>query len=866
MISRVLGDRYQLETLLGAGGQAEVWRGLDRADERPCAIKWYLASEPLKLAARAEAAALDVLRLPGVVGLRATGEADGRPYAVLDLVEGGAPFPGAPTPVGWEDLAPLAERLLLVLSRVHALGVLHRDLKPGNVLVDPGGQVTLVDFGLAGAAPRGPSPREALAGTPPYVAPELLEGQRASARSDLFAVGVMLFQALTGASPWVHDGSSAGLEAAMRRRPPRRAEALGVALPLAAGDLLGALLATAPGGRPESAARALGQLERLRALAPEAPALGRLPERDPLSEADLAGLFSGPEPIFHIPSEAGAALWLRTGGRRAAVAEELRRWEMDGLLRRDGAYYQISRDALDRLAAGEGRRLAAPPAGEFPAALEPEQHDLLAWVGLSWPHATPDLLAEGMGLTREELDAWLLPLVEAGLVAIAGESVEDRSGGVALTRWGDLRRARAHARLAKHLPPGTPGRLRHLLAADDLLDALDEALLLAEGLWREGRLAELVGLLERALGWGAELDADRRRRLLERMVAAALASEIRPKIALARDAVRRADPAASALLALCDAALSIHGGDAAGAAERLATLDAFEDERLEVARQQIAVQTASFGPRPAQIALLDGLEARWVGRSRSRRARLLGWRGTVAYLEARYEASAALHLASAADREDECGRLAALLCAASAWLEADRWADAERSAAEAAALAWRIHNPAHEALALHLQRAAAYRSERPVDPAPALARAAMLLEDRVDGAMILITEAALGWRLGDTEGAVPLALAAERRFASEGHADGARLAMALADHIEPQLSDEARERLAQAAELSARPLLGLQTLGLLGPRLARPEEHLPAALRLAAALPEDRWQRRRELCSVDEALRGLRRDTFENTP
>src|SRR5690606_16151984 len=123
-----------------------------------------------------------------------------QPFLVMDLVEG-APFPGRDLPVPWHALRPMARGLLTVVGRIHAAGVMHLDLKPANVLVTAAGDVVILDLGLAGGpALGGAAGQAALAGTERYMAPEQRRGAGVP-QSDLFAVGVMLWEALTGSLP-----------------------------------------------------------------------------------------------------------------------------------------------------------------------------------------------------------------------------------------------------------------------------------------------------------------------------------------------------------------------------------------------------------------------------------------------------------------------------------------------------------------------------------------------------------------------------------------------------------------------------------------------------------------------------------------
>jgi hypothetical protein len=248
--------RYTLGEVLGRGGSGTVYRARDELGLRDVALK-LLRPGPDTSAARVrrEVAALRLLRLPGVVALLDEGEHAGSRFLVMELVEG-APFPGAfEGQPGWALLEATALALLDVLQQVHAAGVVHRDLKPSNVLVDRRGLPTLLDFGLSAGEVIGKSLTTAgvVLGTPAYLAPEQAFGRRADLRADLYAVGLMLYEALSGELP--HHGDDLHqllIQRATQPVTPLRQVAPGV--PPHVADVVDRLLALDPAARPASAA------------------------------------------------------------------------------------------------------------------------------------------------------------------------------------------------------------------------------------------------------------------------------------------------------------------------------------------------------------------------------------------------------------------------------------------------------------------------------------------------------------------------------------------------------------------------------------------------------------------------------------
>ena len=219
----VIAQRYELLTRLGRGGFGEVWRALDRVTLEQVAVKLlWRTSESAAEAFRRETALLRVLRLPGLVNLLDDGTHNHGLFLVTELVEG-APFPGEDGPVEWESVESATLSLLETLDLMHHAGVVHRDLKPGNVLVTSGGQPVVLDLGLALALAidRGDGD---LVGTPAYLAPEQASGRACDARADVYAVGVMLYEALSGRMP--HEQLSMGdlLRAKISERPLPLAE------------------------------------------------------------------------------------------------------------------------------------------------------------------------------------------------------------------------------------------------------------------------------------------------------------------------------------------------------------------------------------------------------------------------------------------------------------------------------------------------------------------------------------------------------------------------------------------------------------------------------------------------------------------
>lgn len=256
----IIARRYELLDLLGRGGFGEVWRARDLASRDEVAVKLLdrrRIAHPVRV--RREIAALRRLRVPGVVRLLDEGMEGAWTFIVMELVAG-TPFPGGGV-AGTVDILVRTARLLDVLARVHAQGVVHRDLKPGNVLVDERGRVTLLDFGIAlGVGEARITNGYDVFGTPAYLAPEQVSGEAIGPRTDLYAVGVMLFEALTDELPFDVEAATQAIYFERVFGRPRTLESLRSDLPAWLCELVAQLLARSSDHRPRSASEVVARL------------------------------------------------------------------------------------------------------------------------------------------------------------------------------------------------------------------------------------------------------------------------------------------------------------------------------------------------------------------------------------------------------------------------------------------------------------------------------------------------------------------------------------------------------------------------------------------------------------------------------
>ena len=272
----LLAQRYELVELLGTGGMGEVWAARDRATGGSVAFKCLIGGAPETAAAlREEFARLAELIHPNIVQVHDLGAlADGTPYFTMELVEG-PPLADALSSADLRGVLAALEGVCAGLGVLHAAGLVHGDVKPANVLVAGGrirtsADVRLVDFGLAGRVGAALRPR----GTPGFAAPEVLDGGAPTPRSDLYGLGVTMYTALTGRSPFPGRTVSEVLRSQRERDPsPLPLRVLGV--PGELEHVVLRLLERDPQARPGSAAEVWEALQPVaRRLSGAAPAGG----------------------------------------------------------------------------------------------------------------------------------------------------------------------------------------------------------------------------------------------------------------------------------------------------------------------------------------------------------------------------------------------------------------------------------------------------------------------------------------------------------------------------------------------------------------------------------------------------------------
>ena len=270
-----LGD-YRIEGIVGVGRMGVVYLATDRMTGRAVALKVLrddVGIDPVyRERFRREGSLLAALEHPHIIPIHGMGELDGELFIATRLVSATLRQVILACPVGLDAAMTVLTAVAGALDAAHAAGVVHRDVKPANVLIDPGPAVYLGDFGLA-RDPRGASltaPGQVL-GTLDYMAPELLDGERVGAATDIYGLACLAVETLTGTVPYRRDTDAAIMYAHIVDPPPRVSERR-PELPRALDDAIAAGMAKDPDDRPPTAGAFVADV--LQALGRPAP--GRL--------------------------------------------------------------------------------------------------------------------------------------------------------------------------------------------------------------------------------------------------------------------------------------------------------------------------------------------------------------------------------------------------------------------------------------------------------------------------------------------------------------------------------------------------------------------------------------------------------------
>ncbi len=292
----LLGGRYQLRSQIARGGMTDVFLGHDTLLSRPVAIKRLFpefAADPSFVERfRREATAAANLNHPNIVAVYDWGSAEGTYYIVMEYIEGQslAELLRSDGPLPPEHAAEIALSVAAALGFAHNNGVIHRDVKPGNVLLSPDGKVKVTDFGIAiaafGGAEANLTQTGSVMGTATYFSPEQAQGQSLDHRSDLYSLGIVLYEMLCGRPPFTGDSSVAVAYKHVQQTVPAPSS-LGVVLPESLEAITMKLLAKNPAQRYPTARDLQRDLRRFREGRHQLSARKQPAETPPAAEAPL---------------------------------------------------------------------------------------------------------------------------------------------------------------------------------------------------------------------------------------------------------------------------------------------------------------------------------------------------------------------------------------------------------------------------------------------------------------------------------------------------------------------------------------------------------------------------------------------------
>jgi serine/threonine-protein kinase len=274
MIGQTLGH-YQIVEKIGAGGMGEVYRAHDERLDRDVALKvlpaGVLTDEDARRRFRKEALALSRLNHPNIATIYDFDTQDGIDFLVMEFVEGSSLAEKLKAgPLQEKETATLGVQVAEALEEAHERGIIHRDLKPGNILATPKGRIKVLDFGLAkllrpsgdADATQSVAETRAVSGTLPYMAPEQLQGDPTDPRTDLYALGVVLYEMATGQRPFRHEVSTR-LADMILHQPPVQPRAMNPRISAELENIILKCLEKDPENRYQSAKEVCVDLRRL---------------------------------------------------------------------------------------------------------------------------------------------------------------------------------------------------------------------------------------------------------------------------------------------------------------------------------------------------------------------------------------------------------------------------------------------------------------------------------------------------------------------------------------------------------------------------------------------------------------------------
>ena len=269
-VGKILDGRYEIQEVLGVGGMAIVYRAYDNIDDRPVAVKIlkeeYLANEEFRRRFKNESKAIAMLSHPNIVKVYDVSYGERLQYIVMEYVEGITlkEYIEQRRIIPWKEAVHFLTQILRALQHAHDRGVVHRDVKPQNVMLLHSGNIKVTDFGIARfTRSETRTMTENAIGSVHYISPEQARGDLTDGKSDIYSVGVVLYEMLTGELPFQSD-STVSVAIMQLQSEPRRPRELNDAIPLGLEQITIRAMQKAPSERYQSAAEMLLDLEEFK--------------------------------------------------------------------------------------------------------------------------------------------------------------------------------------------------------------------------------------------------------------------------------------------------------------------------------------------------------------------------------------------------------------------------------------------------------------------------------------------------------------------------------------------------------------------------------------------------------------------------
>ena len=325
-IGKKLDGRYEITELIGVGGMAEVYKGVDVIDNKPVAIKIlkkeYAENEEFLRRFRNESKAIAVLSHPNIVKIYDVGFSDKLQYIVMEYIDGITlkEYIEEERVLTWKDTVHFVIQILRALQHAHDKGIVHRDIKPQNIMMFSDGTIKVMDFGIAKfAREEGKTATDQAIGSVHYISPEQASGAVTDAKSDIYSVGAMMYEMLSGRKPFDSDNPVA-IAVMHMHDIPERPRAINPDIPDGLEEIILKAMEKAPADRYSNTGEMIADIEKFKSN--PAMTFGYYREEGVDDNADTqyyaAGNIELPPadeaPVAHQPAYAGAAV--AAGGGR----------------------------------------------------------------------------------------------------------------------------------------------------------------------------------------------------------------------------------------------------------------------------------------------------------------------------------------------------------------------------------------------------------------------------------------------------------------------------------------------------------------------------------------------------------------------